>query len=106
MRAGRNIEDLGSRRFSWLDLAAVVQHAPPDNAISREVAPSESGWGTTDYLLAGVVNLLAIANWQRAGDEHAPRPKPILPPGVTDPSVEGYGSDAIPLRQFDDWWNS
>jgi hypothetical protein len=106
MRVGRSLDDLGTRRLSWLDLAAVVVHAPPGNAIAREIAPDASGWTITDYLLSAVVNTLAIANWQRAGDERAPRPKPILPPGVDDPASEGFGSGAIPISEFDAWWDT
>lgn len=106
LRVGRHLEDLGTTRLSWLDIQAVVQHAPPGNAIARAVAPDASGWGISDYLLAAIANLLATANWQRQQDDRAPRPKPILPPGIDDPATEGYGSDAIPLDQFNDWWDS
>lgn len=106
LELGLRLSWLGTPRLTWSTLDAVIRHAPPGNALSREVAPIHSEWTITDHLLAAAVNLLSIANWQRVGDEHAPRPKPLLPPGVTDPSAEGYGSGAIPLDQFDEWWNS
>lgn len=59
-------------------LADLVQHLPPDAALWRD---PDAGpiWGSTQTLLAAVVNLLAAANWQRAGDQDAPRPDPIGP---------------------------
>jgi hypothetical protein len=34
------------------------------------------------HLLAGVFDLLAVANWQRGGDENAKKPERLERPGV------------------------
>lgn len=48
-------------------------------------------WGVTDYLLAAAVDALNAANWQRAGDKKAHRPKPLprpVPPRRLTPDQE------------------
>ena len=57
------------------------------------------------YLLAHVGDLLAVGNWQRAGNKNAPRPKPIQRPGV-ETGARSFGSDPIPISEFNDWWES
>lgn len=59
-----------------------MHHLPSEAATVRAQAP-QFEWGTTDYLLALIADLLAAANWQRAGSRRAPRPKPIPRPGAT-----------------------
>jgi hypothetical protein len=41
----------------------------------------EAEWGHTEHLLASALDLLAEANWQRAGDKKQPHPKPFPRPG-------------------------
>ena len=38
-------------------------------------------WTVDQHLLASIVDLLAAANWQRAGNRKNPRPKPLPRPG-------------------------
>lgn len=42
-------------------------------------------------MLATVIDLLAGANWQRAGKKGAPRPKPVPRPGDVDRDTETFG---------------
>lgn len=65
-------------------------------------------YGVSEMLSMIAVNALREANWQRAGDERAPRPKLLHLPGTIDPNDdgEGFGSDAIPISDFADWWES
>ncbi|MGO3844472.1 hypothetical protein [Agrococcus casei] len=58
-----------------------------------------------DQILAGIFDLLAHANWQRAGKRHAPRPKPLQRPWEKRRGRQ-IGSKPIPIRQFNDWWES
>ncbi|ALA68549.1 hypothetical protein CLAC_07290 [Corynebacterium lactis RW2-5] len=77
MMAGRSIHDLGTTRLSWHELAAFIKHAPPTAAI-RAVADRMAPYRTTEaWLLATSIDMLAGANWQRAGGK-GPRPQPIL----------------------------
>ena len=55
-----------------------VRHLPDDSATWVAIHGEKAMWGTTDYLLASVVDLLAGANWQRAGK--GPKPKPLPRP--------------------------
>jgi hypothetical protein len=53
-------------------------------------------WSDTEYLLAGVFDLLAGANWQRSGGR-GPRPRPVRRPG-DKAGVTHYGK-AIPFEE-------
>lgn len=79
--AGRSLDDLGTPGFSWLDLRAFALHAPHTSALARAVHGEAAAWGPTEHLLATVIDVLQIANWQRAGKKGGPRPKPIPRPG-------------------------
>ncbi len=56
-------------------------------------------------MLLAIANLLQDGNWQRAQDEHAPKPTPLRAPGDPGPG-DSFGSMPIPASQFDDWWYS
>ena len=70
------------------DLHAFIYTAPPGSAIFNA---AERGWTTTDHLIAGTLDLLAILAWQNTKDaaETFPRyrPKPIPRPGDDDKST-------------------
>jgi len=59
-----------------------LKHLPPESALVRAVSPDEAEWTLVPHLLAGIADRLEVANWQRAGDKNAPKPKPIPRPGV------------------------
>lgn len=46
-------------------------------------------WGLSEHLLAGAVDLLALGNWQRGGDERAKRPDPLPRPGAERRALGG-----------------
>jgi hypothetical protein len=73
---------LGTRRLSWRDLYVIVKHLPDTSALRREVLGEQGPWGLHGHLLAGIFDLLAVANWQRGGDENAKKPERIERPGV------------------------
>ena len=55
-------------------------------------------WTLESQLLAHIGDVLAAANWQRAGDKRAQKPKPIPRPGVRDKAGTGksrYGRPAV-----------
>lgn len=77
MALGRSIHDLGSPALSWIELRAMVRHAPPDAAF-RQVADPLAAYHTAEArLLSLTVDTLAGANWQRGGGK-GPRPKPLM----------------------------
>lgn len=100
---GLRIRDLGSERCTWSDLRAILYTAPPGSVIASCLG---TPWGTSDYMLANVVDLLNAANWQRGGDKHKPRPKPVKRPGENDDSVRVFGADPIAPESFNDWWDN
>ncbi len=71
---------------------ALLQHLPPESATHTALLGPQ--WTRTDHLLATVVDVLAIANWQRQGKKGAPRPKPVRRPGV-GPQEERFGGEAM-----------
>lgn len=66
-----------------------LRHLPRDSSTVLEIEP-DAVWGLPEQLQAVTADLLAEGNWQRAGDKHAKRPKPIERPGVTS-SDRRYG---------------
>lgn len=97
------LEWLGTKRLSWLDLAAIIHNCHPRSAIARAIAPDSAGWTVTDHLLAAVVDVGQVANWQRGGGK-GQRPKPIKRPGAGNEQKLGKG--AIKISEFDDWWEA
>lgn len=70
--------------------------------------PETAAWANgevTAQLLALIGDMLAEANWQRAGRKTAPHPKPIKRPGVDD-GTQSFGKEPIPISKFNDWWES
>jgi hypothetical protein len=65
--------------LTWRRLAVLVHHLPDDSATWVAIHGEKALWGTTDYLLAAVVDNLAAANWQRGGGK-GQRPKPLQRP--------------------------
>lgn len=102
---GLRLRDLGTERLTWRDLFVIVRQSPRTTALNRERLGEAADWSLTEHLLAGVFDLLAGANWQRSGDKHAPRPKPIARPGSKSEGTS-LGSGAIPASEFDAWWGA
>lgn len=71
--------DLSLRR-----VRALVRGLPPGSALARGI-DARAEWTVTDWLLAAVVDHVAVANWQRAnhGAKHPnPAPRPVPRPGA------------------------
>lgn len=82
----------------------IVRRAPPTSALMRHLDPEAVAWTLEAHLLASVIDVLNIANWQRIGKKGAPRPKPIPRPGAAgDPDVERLGKDPLPVDEMADW---
>lgn len=102
---GLSLDLLGTEAFSWYDLMAFQRHvqADPKSALTTELhGPT---WSIEAQLMAVAVDLLGIANWQRAGRRSAPKPKRIPRPWEK-PKTTALGKGAIPISEFDDWWES
>ena len=82
----------------WL----VVNYSPATGPLAREMFGERALWGVSEYLLAMAVDVLQDANWQRGGGK-GPRPKRVPRPGE-DTKDQTFGSDPIPIKDFDTWW--
>lgn len=60
----------------------IVKHLPDASALRREVLGDQGAWDVKAHLLAGIFDVLAVANWQRGGDENAKKPERLDRPGV------------------------
>jgi hypothetical protein len=102
---GRSIDDAGTEALPWTDLVILTRglQAEPTSALATEIHGHR--WSITDQLLADLVDLVAMGNWQRQQKKHAPKPKPIERPW-RKPKVTKLGKDPIPVSQFNDWWDS
>lgn len=113
----RWLED-GTDRLSWRDLLAVVAESPEGSAVGRWREP----WCTQTHLLAGILDALNGANWQRSGKGQAPKPIPrpgqetrtkAAGPGdiddIPDLNESGvYRGEPTPIDDLADWlgWTS
>lgn len=100
---GLRLRDVGSDRCTWSDLKAMIYTANPGSYLAAALGVP---WGTSDYMLANVVDLLNAGNWQRGGDKNKPRPKPVKRPGEKDDSAQVFGSDPIAPEDFEGWWGN
>ena len=75
------------------ELLSWLEHLPADSALMRALNP-DIAWGLPEQLLAGVVDVLTWANYQRAGGK-GPKPKPVPRPGVKA-NTRRYGRTSLP----------
>ena len=105
LKRGQSLDDLGTRRLSWSDLVITARLIQHDHSSALATELHGQRWSIEAQLLADVVDLLAVANWQRGGKKHAPKPKPVERPW-RKPKVTKLGRDPIAISQFNDWWDS
>lgn len=102
---GLRLADIGSRLLTWRDLLVIVRNLPPTSSLSRAINGEAADWGVTEHLLALIADHLAGANWQRGGGQGM-QPRPVRRPGADTESRTFGSGDAIPMSQFNDWWNT
>lgn len=66
--------------MTWRRCRVLVENLPPECATAYAVVGEPARWGPSDWLLADIFDVLAAANWQRAGDKNRSRPKPYPRP--------------------------
>jgi hypothetical protein len=90
------------------DFHAFIYASPPGTAVFNA---AEMGWSTTDHLMAGAVDLLAVLAWQNTTDAQKTfprhRPKPIPRPGLGDkaeateaPLMGGTTASVMTVEEF------
>ncbi len=106
LRIGRRLRDLGTR-LTWRDLLVLVRgwQKSPHNAVS-EAIHGYSVWTIEEQLLAELIDVGRMANWQRQNKPHAAKPKRTPRPWERQKETRRLGRDAIPISAFDDWWES
>ena len=103
--------------FDWADIRDFVSFLDAGSALASEISPENAGWQGTEkvpMLLAHIADLLAnfsygysVTHMKKTAQKPKP-PQPIPRPGVVDKTNETkhFGSGAIPIEEFDEWWNS
>lgn len=108
------LDDLGGA-LSPRALLHFVRQLPAGSRTWEATHPGrrqESAWARQDgvqMLLADIADSLHAISWEVAQahskrDLRAERPRPIPRPGVKE-SRKVYGHGAIPVSEFDKWWN-
>lgn len=105
---GLHLEDLGTPALSWRHLYVLLIHLPRTSAYKRELLGEDALWGLSEHLLASVLDALNLGNWQRGNqgkDVPGPRPVPVPRPGARSADTS-LGSEPIPIKEFNSWWES
>lgn len=73
------LRDLSTGDLTHRELISYIRYLPRDSAVGREIVGDAADWGLIEHRLADITDLLAGANWQRAGGK-GNKPKPIRRP--------------------------
>ena len=90
--------ELEGPRLRWGRLVRLLRQLPADAALWRSLDAERATWTLDRHLLAGIFDLLALANWQRGGAKRKDRPKPFPRPGVSGPKRVGDASRLTPAK--------
>jgi hypothetical protein len=66
--------------YSVPHAACLVSQLPRESRVMRSINPAFE-WGTCEYMLAEVLDRLAIISWQWSSDDSIPKPTPMRRPG-------------------------
>lgn len=89
----------GTDRLDWADIKAIIGQSPRTSALARHVNGEAAEWGTTDYLLAELIDVSSVVSWQLGGDPDAKRPAPYPRPewgSSISPKQPGSGDASSP----------
>lgn len=100
MEAGFALDDYPAR-LSLRGIRSFMYYARAGSALWRLAHGERATWGHAEELLASVLETLWDANWQRAGNRTAPRPKPLQRPGqAPPPGTQHFGSEPVSIDEF------
>lgn len=90
----------GTGRLTYADVLALTTQAGRDTAVARHEVGEHAEWTPDTYLIAGVLDALNNANWQRGGGRGAkpdsvPRPAAINQPGTTSSPATSQPQQAL-----------
>lgn len=106
MEAGFTMADY-PKRLSLRGIANFLHWARKGSAIHREAHGPKADWGNSEELSARTIEVLQWANWQRAGDKTAPKPRPLTRPGeekATDSTRQHFGDEPMSIAEFHRRW--
>lgn len=104
--------------FDWGDIRDFVGGLGADSRLISELHPKLAGWQGDEkvpMLLAAIHDQLAALSYGytlthlKKGAQKPKPPRPIPRPGITDDDeTQRFGDkgSAIPISDFDAWWNS
>jgi len=109
---GYQLRDVGGA-LSWGALLHFVQFLPRTSALSRELVPPSDAERWTDGTvvaalvadLIDTVNAMGVALMAKGSGRSPSWPRPYPRPWAKDEGTR-YGSDPIPVEDFDAWWDS
>lgn len=88
----------------------LVTNLPADcTTATLQRGVEDSAWGLTEHLLAAVVDVLQVANWQREqlhSKSKVKPPKPLPRPGVQDETVRHGGKSGLSNEQIKAWFQA
>lgn len=105
----------GTDRLNWRDVQVVILEADQGSAIARYELGESAFWTVDTHLLAGVLDALNGANFQRSGGrgkrpEQVPRPgeKSTAEPTRDDSSTlfggtDGFEMDSVSIEEMNEW---
>lgn len=95
--------DAGSPRLSWRRLWSLIGNLPRESRYAQATAGDQVQWGYTEHLLATVIDVLQVHNWQFAS-VHAKgrveKPKPLQRPGVVPVNQRRFGSGRYTMAEM------
>lgn len=105
----------GTDRLNWRDVQVVILEADQGSAIARYELGESAFWTVDTHLLAGVLDALNGANFQRGGGK-GKRPEPVPRPGekstaqpMRDDSAtlfsgtDGFEMDSVSIEEMNEW---
>ena len=105
----------GTDRLNWRDVQVVVLEADQGSAIARCELGESAFWTVDTHLLAGVLDALNGANFQRGGGR-GKKPTPIPRPGenaTAEPTqddsstlfggTDGFEMDSVSIEEMNEW---
>ena len=105
----------GTDRLNWRDVQVVILEADQSSAIARHELGESAFWTVDTHLLAGVLDALNGANFQRSGGR-GKRPSPVPRPGeksTAEPTrddsstlfggTDGFEMDSVSIEEMNEW---
>ena len=105
----------GTDRLNWRDVQVVILEADQGSAIARCEVGESAVWTVDTHLLAGVLDALNGANFQRGGGR-GKRPSPVPRPGeksTAEPvrddgstlfgGTDGFEMDSVSIEEMNEW---